>query len=257
MFSVSSLPSLESKTFLVTGGNTGIGYTTCLNLAAKGATVYMGARSAAKASSAKAKIQELHPTSDIHILIMDNNSLATVVEAAKSFTSQASKLHGLILNAGIMAVPYELTSDGFESQMQVNYLAHWLLTDHLLPILLSTAKVEGPGSVRIVSVASEGHQKSSFGVTKMLYDPKEIEQCGDYKRYGLSKLANVLHANFLHSQYGPGSKNAKEGKGEIWTASLHPGFIDTQLNEKNRDNASWKLSWIHPVLKAFGVMRPW
>jgi len=257
MFSISSLPSLKGKTFIVTGGNTGIGYTTCLNLAAKGATVFIGARSGAKATSAKAKILELHPASDIRILIMNNNSLSTVVEAAKSFTSQQSKLHGLILNAGIMAVPYEVTADGFESQMQVNYLAHWLLTDYLLPILLSTAKAEGPGSVRVVSVSSEGHQKSSFGVTKMLYDSKEIEAYGDFKRYGLSKLANVLHAKSLHSQYGPGSKNARHGKGEIWTASLHPGFIDTQLNEKNRDNASWKLSWIHPVLKAFGVMRPW
>jgi NAD(P)-dependent dehydrogenase (short-subunit alcohol dehydrogenase family) len=55
---------------------------------------------------------------------VDNNSLESVVKAAKTFKSQETRLHGLILNAGIMAVPYEVTKDGFESQMQVNYVAH-------------------------------------------------------------------------------------------------------------------------------------
>lgn len=53
--------------------------------------------------------------------------------------------------------------------------------------------------------------------------------------------------------YGPGSGNAK---GEIWTASLHPGFIDTQLNEKNRDNAGWRLGWLHGVLLMLRIIRP-
>jgi len=242
MFTPSLLPSLSGKIFIVTGGNTGIGYATCLHLVAKGGRVYMGARSSSKANAAIAKIKETHPDANLHVLIMDNASLNTVVKAAKNFISQESQLHGLILNAGIMAVPYTVTSDGFESQMQVNYLAHWLLIYHLLPILQSTARKEGPGSVRIVSVSSEGHQKSSFGVTKILYDTTEIEKFGKFGRYGLSKLANVLHAKSLHSQYGPGSENAKQGKGEIWAGSLHPGFIDSQLNKLNRDNASWKLS---------------
>lgn len=103
MFSISSLPSLQGKIFLVTGGNTGIGYETCLKLAAKGAKVYMGARSTSKASSAIANIKELHPKADIHILILDHNSLATVVKAANEFVSRESRLNGLILNAGMYA----------------------------------------------------------------------------------------------------------------------------------------------------------
>lgn len=101
MFSITSLPSLRGRVFLVTGGNTGIGYTTCLNLAAKGARVYMGARSLDKASQAITQIKQQHPQADLQILIMDHTSLATIVEAAKSFTSKESKLNGLILNAGI------------------------------------------------------------------------------------------------------------------------------------------------------------
>ncbi|TVY92198.1 putative oxidoreductase [Lachnellula willkommii] len=257
MPTTSSLPSLHGKTFLVTGGNTGIGYSTCLNLAAQGAKIIMCARSSPKASSAIASIKALHPEADIRALIMDHNALATIAEAAKLFSAQEPKLHGLILNAGVMAVPYETTPDGFESQMQINYVAHWLLTSHLLPVLLSTARQEGPGSVRVVSVSSDGHQKYSFGVTKILYDASEVEACSDFKRYALSKFANVLHADSLHSQYGPGSESSRQGQGEIWTASLHPGFIDTQLNEKIRDGTSWKFSWVHRVLKMFGVLRPW
>jgi len=255
-FTISSLPSLTGKTFLVTGGNTGIGYETCLNLAAKGARVYMCARSPTKADDAVAKIKKVHPKADVQVLIMDHMSLSTIVEAAKTFQRKEKTLHGLILNAGIMATPYEISTDGFESQMQTNYLAHWLLTYHLLPTLLTTAKSEGPGSVRIVSVSSEGHQKFSFGVTKILYDTAEIQAFGSFGRYGLSKFANVLHANTLHAAYGPGSRSASQGDGELWAASLHPGFIDTQLNDLNRDRAPWYLAWLHPVLLRFKIIRP-
>jgi NAD(P)-dependent dehydrogenase (short-subunit alcohol dehydrogenase family) len=257
MFRPSSLPSLEGKTFIVTGGNTGIGYSTCLNLVAHEARVYMGARSEEKASAAITKIKETHPDADLHILLLDHTSLSTVVTAAKTFKTRESQLHGLILNAGIMAVPYEVTRDGFEIQMQVNYLAHWLLTYHLLPTILSTAKADGPGAARVVCVSSEGHQVSSFGTKKMLYDLEEVKNFGNFGRYGLSKLANVFHAKMLNDQYGPLSQSARAGKGEIRTASLHPGFIDSQLNRKNKENASWKLSWIHPLLQLFGIMRPW
>jgi NAD(P)-dependent dehydrogenase (short-subunit alcohol dehydrogenase family) len=256
MFHPSDLPSLKGKTFIVTGGNTGIGYSSCLNLIAHGARVYMGARSSEKANTAITKIKETHPDADIHVLLLDHTSLKTVVEAAKTFSSEENQLNGLILNAGIMAVPYKLTQDGFEIQMQVNYLAHWLLTYHLLPILLSTAKRSGPGSVRVICVSSEGHQKFSFGTTKILYTLEEIEKFGNFGRYGLSKLANVIHSKVLNDRYGPNSQNARDGKGEIWTASLHPGFIDSQMNQKTKENSSWKLSWIHPVLQWFGIMRP-
>lgn len=217
----------------------------------------MGARSSAKASAAIAKIQTQYPKADLHILILDHNSLASIVSGAKTFSFKENKLHGLILNAGIMAVPYQVTADGFESQMQVNYLAHWLLTYHLLPTLLATSRKVGPGSARVVCVSSEGHQKFSFGTTRILYEEEEIKAFGNFGRYGLSKLANVLQAKNLHSQFGPGSESAKAGNGEIWAASLHPGFIDTGMNENTRDTQPWYLSWMHYFLRLFGIMRPW
>ncbi len=111
----------------------------------------------------------------------------------------------------------------------------WLigfLTYRPLRILLSTARAEGPGSVRVACVSSEGHARP-FGVTKILYDKDEIAKFDDFGRYGLSKLANV-EAKSLNDAYGPQSKSAKDGQGEIWCASLHLGFIDTQKTRTQR-----------------------
>jgi NAD(P)-dependent dehydrogenase (short-subunit alcohol dehydrogenase family) len=254
MFEPSSLPSLEGRVFIVTGGNTGVGYATCLALVTKGARVYMGARSPAKAEEAIATIKSLQPKADISPLIFDQTSLASVVAASSTFKSKEELLHGLILNAGIMNYDYELTKDGFDIQMQVNYLAHWVLTKHLLAVLLKTSLILGAGTARVVCVSSEGHIYN--GVKEVLYEASDLEKIGPYQRYGQTKLANVLHAMNLNDEYGPDSDNAKEGKGQIWTASLHPGFLDTQMNRHNRDRASWLLSWLHRVLIVLGIIRP-
>jgi NAD(P)-dependent dehydrogenase (short-subunit alcohol dehydrogenase family) len=111
-----------------------------------------------------------------------------------------------------MAVLYEVASDGFKSQIQVNYIAHWILTYYLLPMLHSTARKEGTGSVRIVCVSSEGLREPLFGVMKILFDTTKIEKFGKFGLCGLSKLANFLHARSLNSQYGPAVRMRSKGK---------------------------------------------
>lgn len=110
-FNPSSLPDLAGKVFLVTGGNAGIGREAILHLVRKNAIVYMGCRSEKKGTEAKESILELIPKAIIHILIIDHMNFKSVVSAAKEFNSKESKLHGLINNAGIMAVPQETSSD--------------------------------------------------------------------------------------------------------------------------------------------------
>lgn len=110
--------------------------------------------------------------------------LQSVVAAAKQFKAKESKLHGLVNNAGIMATPFALSGDGFEAQWQTNYLSHWVLTWHLLDILMNTLQEEGfaPGSVRTVDVTSDGHNFAP----KVGIDFKDINQDkgGLWSRYG-------------------------------------------------------------------------
>ncbi|KAL4993261.1 hypothetical protein BDV10DRAFT_179459 [Aspergillus recurvatus] len=241
-----ALPSLAGKVYLVTGGNTGVGFHTVEELAKHGARVYMGARSPGKAEAAIDKIRADTPTADVHFLQMDLMDLQSVVAAAKQFEEKESKLHGLVNNAGIMATPFALSGDGFEAQWQTNYLSHWVLTWHLLDILTKTLQEEGlaPGSVRIVDVTSDGHNFAP----KAGIDFKDInqEKGGLWSRYGQSKVGNILHVKQLNKLYGPdGTETAKRG---IWTAAVHPGHLDTNLNKQTAFP-----KFVNTVLKALGA----
>lgn len=175
-------------------------------------------------------IKVLYPKANITVLEIDHLSLASVVSAAKYFLSKEPKLHGLVNNAGIMATPFEVTKDGHEAQFQTNYLAHWVLTSYLLPLMLETSKTLPPGSVRIVNLSSAGHWSAPSGGIN--FSDLRLQGQSGQTRYGQSKLADVLHMKTLHKLYGPGSPSAKAGKGEIWTSAVHPGLCDSQLGAK-------------------------
>jgi NAD(P)-dependent dehydrogenase (short-subunit alcohol dehydrogenase family) len=226
-YNPSNLPSLKGAVFLVTGGNTGIGYHTAKHLALKGARVYIGSRSPKKGEDAvqKMKSEAAGVDINIHVLQMDHMDLSSVVRAADEFKSKETRLNGLVNNAGIMATAFQKSeTDGFEAQWQTNYLAHWLLTWHLLDTLASTGISANPA--RVVNVTSNGHNFAPKGGI----DFNDIDQTkgGIWSRYGMSKLGNILHAKKLNQLFGPDGSNKE--KGGIWTAAVHPGAIDTELN---------------------------
>ncbi|OIW23229.1 NAD(P)-binding protein [Coniochaeta ligniaria NRRL 30616] len=226
-FHPDTLPDLTGRVVLVTGGNSGIGYHTVSHLAAHGAHVYLACRNPSKGNAAITTIKQTHPTATISLLQMDLTDLTTVVAAATHLLAQETTLHGLVNNAGIMATPFQTTKDGHEAQWQTNYLAHWVLTSHLLPLLLRTARTLPAGSVRIVNLSSSGHLAAPKGGINFA-DPS-LKDAGPWARYGQSKLANILHAKTLHKLYGPGSPSARKGEGEIWVSAVHPGLVDTNL----------------------------
>lgn len=93
---------------------------------------------------------------DLHFLKMDLNDLQSVKAAARNFAQMERCLDILINNAGIMATPFELTKDGYESQWQVNYLAPFILTAGLLPLMLaSAAETRTHERVRVVNLSSD------------------------------------------------------------------------------------------------------
>lgn len=212
-FHPDQLPDLSGKVYIVTGGNAGMyaswcfslklhylhssrGYYTVARLAEHGAHVYMCARSPTKASAAITSINALYPKSNITMLEMDHTSLSSVISAAKLFLSKERVLHGLVNNAGIFATPFEMTQDGHEAQWQTNYLAHWVFTSYLLPLMLSTSKTLPPGSVRLVNLTSGGHYFAPTGGINFA-DTSLPNKAGN--RYGQSKLANVSTVEFWYS----------------------------------------------------------
>jgi NAD(P)-dependent dehydrogenase (short-subunit alcohol dehydrogenase family) len=149
--------------------------------------------------------------------------------------------------------PFEITKDGHEAQWQTNYLAHWVLTEHLLPLMLRTAKTLPPGSVRIVNLTSSGHLSALKGGIN--FEDLSLKDRSQWSRCGQSKLANILHAKTLHSTYGPGSPSARNGEGEIWVSSVHPGVVETNIGAPARESGSNVLT-ILSALRMFGMIYP-
>jgi len=210
-------------------GNAGLGKQTIAYLAAHNPTrIYLAARTESKARDAITNIKNSVPNAcEIVFLPLDLTSFSSIADAASTFKSQESRLDILINNAGIMAPPYSTTKEGYEIQFGTNHMGHALLTKLLIPTMLETAK--RPGSdVRIVNLSSMGHQMPvSKGIE---FDQQALEKESTWRRYGSSKLANILFARSLALEYPT-----------ITSVSLHPGVILTDLFDNLRTNIFMKV----------------
>ncbi len=146
---------VNSKTILVTSASVnGLGAETALSLAhASPSHILLHGRIALKIEPVIAEINKLNPNIKTTFIQADFSSLTAVREAAKFANERLEKLDLLINNAGIMAIKeYTLTADGIESQLGRNHVAHFLLTNLLMPKILAA----GNGA-RIVNVSSDGY----------------------------------------------------------------------------------------------------
>lgn len=155
---------LEEQTILITGATDGLGLEVALNLAQKGARLLLHGRDRGKGERVKAEI--LKATGNAHLMYLnaDFSSLEEVTRLADSVVVSQPRIDVLINNAGLGGGPElhrrELSQDGFELRFAVNYLAPFLLTRQILPLLLKGAQ-EG-GEARIVNVASAAQQDIDF-----------------------------------------------------------------------------------------------
>lgn len=179
-----SIPDLQGKTIIVTGGNSGLGYESVKAFSQKGAKVVLACRNLAKGEKAKNDILANKNSGEIHVMQLDLANLASVKIFAEQFKQQYNQLDVLLNNAGIMATPNIKTDDGFEAQLGTNHLGHFALTGHLLPLL------KGTPQSRVVNVSSLAHKGG-----KMDFNDLMFEKCRKFKpmrAYGQSKLANLL-----------------------------------------------------------------
>jgi retinol dehydrogenase 12 len=202
---------LAGRTFMVTGGNTGIGRATAAGLASRGGRVYLACRSPDKGRAAVADIVAATGRDAVAFLPLDLASLASVRQCAERFLALGEPLHVLINNAG-MAGRRGVTSDGFELAFGVNHLGHFALTAALLDRLAASAPA------RVVTVASDAHYQAT-GVDFAAVRRPTASITGT-PEYAVSKLCNVLFSAELARRTA--------GRG-ITTYALHPGVVASDI----------------------------
>ena len=159
-------------------------------------------------------------------MMLDLASLASVEQFVSEFTESHSRLDVLVNNAGIMAVPYSLTEDGFESQMGINHLGHFALTGRLLGALLNA-----PGA-RVVNVSSTAHRGGRMKFDNLLF---ENGGYSPFRAYCRSKLANLLFTFQLQRRFEQAGVEAR-------ALSAHPGMATTNIGNHLSGNRTFSVT---------------
>jgi NAD(P)-dependent dehydrogenase (short-subunit alcohol dehydrogenase family) len=204
--------SHKGKIAIVTGASAGIGKEITIGLALLDIKVIMACRNRSKAENTKLEILKEYPSADLEIMELDLSRLTSVRNFVTAFKQQHKQLHFLIENAGIMIPPLTITEDGFESQLGVNYLSHFLLCNLLMPILTNTT------GARIATTSSIAHESGQINFENL---NSEI-QYGKMDAYRQSKLACLMFAFELQRRL------SKAGS-QVIAVSAHPGVSKTNL----------------------------
>lgn len=209
-WTANDIPDQTGRTAVVTGANSGIGYCAAKELARHGALVVLACRSVERGQAAADRLVAEVPQARAVFQRLDLGDLSSVRAFAEEF--DGDRLDLLVNNAGVMALPYAQTADGFETQFGVNHLGHFALTGLLMPKLLAT-----PGA-RVVSVSSGMHAVANV-------DLGDLNSERRYRRwiaYGRSKSANLL---FIHEL----TRQVEATGADLVAAAAHPGYAETNL----------------------------
>ncbi|MBU3868885.1 SDR family NAD(P)-dependent oxidoreductase [Streptomyces sp. 4503] len=200
------MPRAVGKTFLVTGGNAGIGYFVAEQLAGTGATVVLGSRDADKADAAAASIRSQVPDARVRHIRLDLADLGSLKASAEALPTD--RLDAVVHNAGVKfdQPPRRETGDGHEAMFGINHLGHFALTHWLAPLL--AAAPEG----RVVTTGS-------FAAKSERLDLEDLQSTRDYqpeRTYGRSKLAQMLFGFEL-------DRRLRAGGSTVRSVVTHPG----------------------------------
>jgi NAD(P)-dependent dehydrogenase (short-subunit alcohol dehydrogenase family) len=204
---------MKGKNIVITGGNDGIGFYTCLALAHLEANIIMVCRDQVKAELAVKKIQLATGNQNIHFVIGDLSKRKSVHQAATEISILAPRVDVLINNAGAVFNNFSKSEDGYEMTIATNHLGHFLLTGLLLENL-KNAK-----TARIINVSSNSHFRGKIQ-TESFTSPCNYSLMSAYDQ---SKLANVLFTIELAKRLE---------KTAITVNCLHPGKVRTNMGKK-------------------------
>ena len=202
-WTAADLPSFAGRSVIVTGANSGLGAVTARELARVGADVTLAVRDVAKGRAAAAAMPGHN--GEVAVRALDLADLSSV----RRFAEETPSVDVLINNAGIMAVPYAKTADGFESQIGTNHLGHFALTNLLLPKLTD----------RVVTVSSFVHRMGRVNLKDLNWESRRYRP---WLAYGQSKLANLLFTSELQRRLVAAGSTVR-------ALAAHPGYSNTNL----------------------------
>lgn len=206
-----STETMEGKTVLITGASSGIGEATALELAKRHARVILACRDVDAAENSVKYIRRYTSNGELVIRQVHMDSFGSISQFCEEIEREEPRLDVLINNAGVFQCTYEKTVDGFEMQMGVNHLGHFLMTG------LLREKLRASAPSRIIVVSSSLHK---YG--KINFDDFNSEKHYDKKKaYSNSKLANCLFTRELSEHL--------EDTG-VTVYCVHPGFVATKLS---------------------------
>jgi NAD(P)-dependent dehydrogenase (short-subunit alcohol dehydrogenase family) len=222
-WTLSDISDLSDKTAIITGGNTGLGLKTALELARRGAEVVIGSRSPENGQAAVASIISEIPGASISYCQLELTDYASIDAFATAFLDRHDRLDILLHNAGLVIHPvYELAPTGRELQMQINHLGHFALACALMPLVTKTQ-----GS-RVVQSTTVPYHKGKidfddFDWAERKYKPMQA--------YFDSRTAQILFAYKLNEKFKRAGISAK-------AISMQPGLVKTE-GLKNSDFGGW------------------
>lgn len=201
---------MKRKIAVVTGANSGMGLSTTIGLAKENIHVVMACRNQQRGEEALRLAKEKSGVSHIELLLCDLEDFDSISHFVEQFTNKWDVLDVLVNNAGVVSLKRKVTKEGYEAQLGVNHLGHFLLTLLLLDSLKAAQKA------RIVNVSSGAHKWGRIHFEDMNLEANYSVMKG----YGQSKLANILFTKELAKRLS---------HTDITVNSLHPGAVSTNL----------------------------
>lgn len=227
------MPDLTGKVVVVTGANSGLGFESSKAFATKGAHVVMTARSLEKGEKARTEILAEVPNATLDLMRLDVGDLSSVREFAAAFKAKYDRLDILLNNAGLMAIPRQETVDGFEMQIGVNHLGHFVLTGELIDLITRTP------NARIHNVTSSANYMGAINFDDLMGE----QSYSRWGAYGQSKLANIYFTYELQKRL------AAAGHDTIANVS-HPGLVigNLQANSMANSGTGGSKSWMYRLM---------
>ncbi len=190
----------HGRTFVVTGANSGLGAVVARELATAGARVVLACRDTAKG---EAVAQDIGLNAEVRKL--DLADLGSV----RAFADSIEQVDVLINNAGVMAVPFRRTVDGFEMQIGTNHLGHFALSGLLVDRVTD----------RVVTMSSAAHAIGTLHLEDLNWEDRRYSR---WRAYGQSKLANLLFTYELQRRFTAAGSPLR-------ALAAHPGYSSTNL----------------------------